>query len=72
MIDPQNAQLILEANLERVKAQKVMEEIETGKVDFAAMNCDRLFETVLLATGSEALANSYRVSAIKAQTWKPR
>src|SRR5438132_1699688 len=52
--------------------QKTREEIEAGKINIADMHCDAVYDLVMLATGSESLANSYRVSAIKRQTWKPR
>lgn len=61
---------ILEANAARIQAQKTVDEIEVGKVDFTKIQYDALYELVLLASGSEELANSYRVASIKSQTWK--
>lgn len=54
----------LEANLPRLKAQRRME-----TEDLSKLHHDDLYDLVMLATGSEALANAYRVSAIKAATW---
>lgn len=51
----------------RLKAAKRLE-----SDDLSGMHHDDLFELVLLATGNESLANAYRVSAIKAATWKQR
>jgi hypothetical protein len=50
----------------RLKAQQRLE-----SDDLSGLHHDDLFDLVMEATGSEALANSYRVSAIKSK-WKAR
>lgn len=52
----------------RLKAQKLLDEVDQGKV---TLDADSLYDTVLAATGNENLANDYRVARIKAD-WKPR
>lgn len=60
---------VLDANMPRLKARKKFEEYIAGR---SKLHHDEVFDTVLEATGSEALANAYRCTAIKAATWKPR
>lgn len=57
----------MDANLERLKAERVLEEIETGKISIADMDHEAIYDMVLEATDSKQAANSYRVAAIKAK-----
>lgn len=62
---------MLAANMPRLKARKRLDEIEANPERIGAMHPDELYDIVMTATGSEELASSYRVAAIKAK-WKPR
>lgn len=57
---------VLEANMPRIEAELLLDEYRQGN---AQLGPDRLFDTVMEATGNENLANAYRVARIKAD-WK--
>lgn len=57
---------MLEANIPRIKAQRTLEEYDAGKIEW--LPADRLYDLAMEATGNESLANSYRVSRIRADT----
>lgn len=54
---------MLEANIPRVKAQRMLDEYEMGKI---SPHPDVLYDAVMLITENETLANAYRVGRIKA------
>jgi hypothetical protein len=53
----------LQASLPRLKAQRLLDEYHAGKCTPGA---DELFDAAMLTTGSETLANAYRVSRMQA------
>lgn len=59
---------MLAASMPRLKAMKQLEEVDAGRLK---LHPDSLFDLVMEATGSEKLANAYRVAAVKS-TWKQR
>jgi hypothetical protein len=58
---------VLEACLPRIRAQRKLDEYKAGRRPH--MHPDDLYDCVLEATGSEKLANAYRVARIRAD-WK--
>ena len=64
-------QALLEINKDRIVAQKKMTEIENSNEVFMSLHCDAIYDIVFEATGSKALASSYRVSRIRSD-WKSR
>ena len=52
----------------RLKAQQLLDDVDAGRV---TLHHDTLYDVVLQATGSERLANAYRVGAIKAKWTRP-
>lgn len=61
-------QAMLEAQMPRLKALKTLEEVDAGRL---TLHPDELYDVVMEATGSEKLANAYRVQAVRSK-WKPR
>lgn len=57
---------MLEANIPRIRAQRTLEDYDNGKIEW--ISPDRLYDLAMVATGDEALANSYRVNRIRADT----
>lgn len=70
-IEPKLALIVLDANMDRIKAVRWFEEIRKDPEKGNSLHPDTLFDLVMEATGSERLANAYRVAAIRAK-WKPR
>jgi aromatic ring-opening dioxygenase catalytic subunit (LigB family) len=51
----------------RIKARRVLDDIESTRIDFMRFHPDALYDVAFEATGNEEVANAWRVQRIKVE-----